>query len=295
MKKPILITTSDWHLRSTVPVSRLERCWYDVMEQRITQLMTAYPHVPIVIAGDVFDRPDPPSSLVSWAISFLRGYSIYTLPGQHDLPNHRYNARDHGAYGALVKANVLRDLPAYEWTSIGSMRAAVAMYSMPWDHYEVPVNEAPSGLFRLGVMHKYAWATAANCYVGADPESNAVGLTKYMKHFDLLAIGDNHISWKMPMIVNHGSLFSFTSAQVGHIPLVGVVYDDHTFEIQPFPEIDPQWQPNAIDEKVSTVLASLNTIETVTAGFKETIAVYAEQSEGIERDVYNALLDHLTQ
>lgn len=295
MKKHILITTSDWHLRSTVPASRLERCWYEVMEQRITQLKATYPHTPVVIAGDVFDRPDPPSSLVSWAISFLKGMEIHTLPGQHDLPQHRYNARDQGAYGALVKAGTIKDLPAYEWKTIGNMRAGVSMYSMPWDHYELPADEAPSGLFRLGVMHKYAWATAANCYIGADPESNAVGLTKYMKHFDLLAVGDNHIAWNTPAIVNHGSFFSFTSAQVGHVPLVGIVYDDHTFEIRPFPEINPLWQPTAIDERVSSVLASLNTIEIATAGFTETIAVYAEQSEGIERQVYNDLLDHLTK
>jgi hypothetical protein len=144
-------------------------------------------------------------------------------------------------------------------------------------------------------MHKYAWITAANCYVGADQDSNAVGLTKHLPYFDLMAIGDNHITWRLPTMVNHGSLFSFTSAQLGHTPVVGVVYDDHSYEIHPFPEIEPQWQPTVVDEKVSSVLASLNTIEIATAGFTETIEVYAEQSEGIEREVYNALLDHLTE
>lgn len=293
MNKPILITTSDWHLRSTVPVSRLAKCWYTIMELRIEQLKHKYPDVPIAIAGDIFDRPDPPSSLVSWAISILEGMEIYTIPGQHDLPYHRYQARDEGAYGALVKANAIRDMPAYEWTVIGNMSSAVVVYPMPWERYALPAQDALPGPFRLGLMHKYLFTDASNCYVGADQENHAVGMTKHLQHFDLIAVGDNHIPWSVPKIINHGSLFSMTSAQIGHVPLIGVVYEDGTYKVEPFPEIDVQWQPTAISQKVDSVLESLSTMEVVTAGFRETISTWVEQSNGQERVLYEDLLDHL--
>jgi len=293
MNKPILITTSDWHLRSTVPVSRLAKCWYSVMESRIEQLKHKYPDVPIAIAGDLFDRPDPPSSLVSWAISILQGMEIYAIPGQHDLPYHRYQARDEGAYGALIKAGTIKDLPAYQWTVVGNMSAAVAMYSMPWEHYAPPKESALEGPFRLALMHKYLWTDASNAYVGADQDTHVVGMTEHLKQFDLIAVGDNHIPWKVPKIVNHGSLFSMTSAQVGHVPLIGIVYEDGTYKVEPFPEIDVQWQPTAISQKVDSVMESLSTMTVVTAGFRETISTWVEQSNGQERVLYEDLLDHL--
>lgn len=273
----------------------MAKCWYTVMELRIQQLRSKFPDVPIAIAGDLFDRPDPPSSLVSWAISTLEGMRIYAIPGQHDLPFHRYNARHEGAYGALVKAGTIKDLPAGEWTMIGNMEHAVAIYSMPWEKYTVPDDPPPDGMFRLGLLHKYVWTDASNCYIGAEQDSNAVCLAKYMPYFDLIAVGDNHIAWRTPKILNHGSLFSTTSAQIGHVPYVGVLYDNNTFEVVPFPEIDVEWQPGARQEKVDSVLASLSAMEVATVGFRETLASYVEQSDGQAKILYQDLYDYLVQ
>lgn len=294
MKKPILVCSSDWHLRTTVPTSRAERSWFDVMENRINQIKASFDGVPLVVSGDFFDRPDPPSSLVSWALANLKGMEIYTIPGQHDLACHQYSARNDGAYGALIKAGVIQDLPALRWTTIGSMRAAVSMYAMPWGMYELPQEPAPHGTFRLCVLHKYVYSDHTNAYIGVEETASAVGLTAYFDHFDLISIGDNHIPWRLSKIVNHGSLFSMTSAQIGHIPYIGIVYDDHSFEIQRFPEEDVQWQATAVEEKKREVVAQLHTMEVITADFKQSIAVQAEQAEGAVQIVYNDLLTHLS-
>ena len=293
-KQPVLICSSDWHMRPTVPCSRAERSWYDVMDQRLDQLCTMYPGVPHLVSGDILDRADPHSSLVSFLITRLRNMEIYAIPGNHDLTNHRYADKMDAGYGALVKAGVVRDLEANTWTTIGNMRKGCAVYSQPWDRYTMP-PERLNGIFSLCALHKYIWVDARSSYPGADKKDNVVSMTDYLRLFDGVSVGDNHISFSVGKIINHGSLLAMTSAQLGHIPKLGVVYDDNSFEAVSFPEINPQWQPTAVDERVSSVLASLNTIEIATAGFTETIAVYAEQSEGIERVVYNELLDHLTK
>ena len=293
MKQPILITSSDWHLRTTVPCSRAEKSWFEVMEQRINQLKAAYPDVPIAVAGDLFDRPDPPASLVSWAITSLKGMKLYCIPGQHDLAAHQYSARHHGAYGALIKAGIIEDLDAGQWKTMGTMRAAVAMYSQPWGSYAMPEGCPYEGMFKLCLLHKYVWVNQATCYVGADEESNITKMTHYLKAFDGVAIGDNHIAFSLPRLVNHGSLLAMTSAQVGHIPKLGVVYDDNTYEAVSFPELEPQWQPTAVQEKVDSIVASLSAMTVSAASFRETLEMRAQQATPAQQVIYYGLLEHM--
>ena len=292
MKTPILITTSDWHLRSTVPVSRAEKSWYEVMESRFHQLRTAYPSIPIAVAGDLFDRADTPSSLVSWAISALKDFELYVIPGQHDLINHRYEDRMQGAYGALVKAGIVFDVPANTWKVVGNMRNAVAMFSMPWEHYSLPGEPALEGVPSVCLIHKYMWATAANAYVGVTDESNVSKATELMKYFNLIAVGDNHIAWQAGKFLNHGSLFSTTSAQKEHTAFLGLVYADSSYEAVRFPELEPKWQESLATEDES-VTDSLATLQVTKASFREQLAAQVEHSTGQERVVYVDLLEHL--
>lgn len=291
-EQPILVCSSDWHLRSVTPVSRAEKDWYAVMEQRITQIKTRYPEIPCLVSGDFFDRPDPPSSLVSWAIGFLKGMELYTIPGQHDLKDHRYAARDDGAYGALVKAKVIRDLPALTWTHIGTMRRGCSIYSQPWNHYQLP-DEPVTGCVRVCSVHKYVWVDHHSKHPGASEDHSLARMAEYNNHFDAVSIGDNHCTWSVSRFCNHGSLFSLTSAQLTHVPKLLEVYADGTIKVVPFPETDPQWQSSALAEKATSVIESLNTIETVTAGFRETLTTQASQAGEQERVIYHDLLEYL--
>lgn len=285
-------TSSDWHLRSTVPVSRAEKSWYDVMQSRINQIKQIVGDNPIVVAGDLFDRPDPPASLVSWAIEALKGLRIYCIVGQHDILNHRISDRLRGAYGALVKAGTIVDLPINDWYPIPG--SGVWAYGMPWGMYDVPVGD-PKG-FRLGVIHKYAWVTEQTKHVGVDGSTNVLAMSKYMKHFDAMVIGDNHISWTCGKFLNHGSLLSMTSAQKEHVPYLGRI-KDNSFTIIPFPETSPQWQPGATitaDESIPSSLLSL----TATKGtFVEHLAAMTEgcpeddPRKPVYQQVYHAVLN----
>lgn len=287
-----LITTSDWHLRSTVPCSRAESDWYEVMEAKILDLFQMAGNTPILIAGDLFDRPDPPASLVSWAISMFKQAigPVFCTPGQHDLKNHVLDDRMDGAYGALAKAGVIIDLPINEWFDI---KPYVAIYAMPWGEYRLPVTPPPRDRLTVAALHKYAWITNETKYVGATGESNVLGISSYAQHFDAIAIGDNHIPWNSGKFINHGSLFGFASNQQDHVPLIGILTDEG-YEARRFPDPVPAlWQPNLgsiTTEGTLSVVECLQTTDNAQVNFRESLRRLSEEStDNTQRGIYTEL------
>ena len=286
----LIYTSSDWHLRERVPVSRAERSWYDVMESKIFNLFGRIHDTPLLIAGDLFDRPDPPASLVSWAISTLRlaKCTIFVTCGQHDVPNHRVSDRMQGAYGALVKAGIVVDLPINEWHKISDQ---VSLYAMPWNSYDMPKTECPTA-YAVAALHKYVWRTPDTKYYGAEDASNVNGIRRMGNTFNAIAIGDNHIPWATGPFVNHGSLFGFNSNQKEHVPLLGTLdhIGDYTSELFADP-IPAEWQESAaaIDEKVTDVIQYLVTTDNSVVDFRKSLERLEEQASGEHKTVYQNL------
>lgn len=292
MEQPILVCSSDWHLRTTVPISRGERDWFEVMARRIAQLKAAYPNVTHLVSGDILDRADPPSSLISFMISEMKGMEVLAIAGNHDSPQHRVSARHEAGYGALCKAGVIRDLEPLTWTHIGTMRRGCSIYSMPWGYDTLPDEKMPNAI-SVAAVHRYVWADHRSKHPGADEDHSVMRMTRYLELFDAVSVGDNHIPFSVGRICNHGSLFSLTSAQLTHVPKLLEVYADGTIKVVPFPEENVIWQPSAIAEKATSVIESLNTIETVTAGFRETLTTQASQAGEEQRIIYHDLLEYL--
>ena len=294
----LLITTSDWHLRTTVPCSRSEPDWYGVMEAKILALFELAGNTPILIAGDIFDRPDPPASLVSWAISTFHEAKcpIYCTVGQHDLKNHIINDRMSGAYGALVKSKVISDLPINTWYTVGD---TVALYAMPWGTYSLPERPCPTG-YSVAALHKYTWITDKTKYHGATGESNVLGISEYAQHFDAIAIGDNHIPWASGKFCNHGSLFGFASNQQDHVPFIGILTDDGKYAAQRFPDPTPAlWQPNlgnTTSESVVSVVDYIQAADKSVIDFRESLKRLGEETLDVnQRAIYGEINEVLSR
>ena len=89
-KKPVALVCSDIHLCHTRPTSRsAEPDWYEAMARRLHQVdeIASYQQVPVLCAGDVFDRWNSPPELINFAIKNMP--PMWAVPGQHDLPHHR--------------------------------------------------------------------------------------------------------------------------------------------------------------------------------------------------------------
>ena len=103
------IAISDLHLTLNTPSCRAEKDWLEVMSGYFQQVKDYHQQVegipygnvvPIICAGDVFDRPNPPIELVNWAIRTLP--TMYSVPGQHDLVHHNLSDIKKSAYWTLV-------------------------------------------------------------------------------------------------------------------------------------------------------------------------------------------------
>lgn len=287
-RKPIAILSSDWHLRTTTPVSRAEPDWFPVMRKRMEylgDLSSKHDGVPLLVAGDVFDRPNPPAALVSWCLDHMP--SIIAIPGQHDLPEHRLDARMQGAWGAMVKAGTITDITETGWEIAHN---DLAVWGMPWGQYELPDTypDEDEGLVLVCLMHKYVWMDAKSKHLGAEDDSNVKGLSNMADHFHSICIGDNHVSWRAGRFFNHGSLFSMTSAQVSFEPKVGLLWSDGTLTLEPCTE-EKAWQDSVLEvareTRKSGLVAELENLEADNVNFETLVSVLEDKSDDRTKDI----------
>ena len=272
-KTPLAVLCSDLHLRETAPSARAEKDWYEVMENHLNALGDASRRwsTPIICAGDVFDRWNPSSELVRFAIQKLP--LMAAIPGQHDLRYHDYESRLRGAYGCLVAADILFDLPAMEWTSIGVQDLQV--WAMPWGRWEPPTeaDNHPFDGIKLGVLHKYAWSNQFNCHAKAEESSR---FERLYPNLDAMIIGDNHIPWMLPNVMNHGGFIPQNADQKSLVPHYGLLMSDGTIERHPYDVPEPvwleSWQPQVEDAKVaSEVIQELKDLQLSGDSFLENL------------------------
>jgi len=272
-KTPLAILCSDLHLRETTPSARAEKDWYEVMENHLNALYRAANNsersIPIICAGDVFDRWNPSSELVRFAIQKLPKMSA--IPGQHDLRYHDYSSRLRGAYGCLVAAEVIWDLPAGQWDGSEELQ----VWAMPWGRWEPPTeaDNHPFDGIKLGVLHKYAWSNQFNCHAKADESSR---FERLYPNLDAMIIGDNHIPWMLPNVMNHGGFIPQNADQKSLVPHYGVLMSDGSIEKHPYDVPEPvwaeSWQPEIEDAKVaSEVIQELQDLQHTGDSFLETL------------------------
>jgi len=271
-KTPLAVLCSDLHLRETAPSARAEKDWYEVMENHLNALdkVAIRWRVPIICAGDVFDRWNPSSELVRFAIQKLPA-EMLAIPGQHDLRYHDYASRLRGAYGCLVAAKVIFDLPAGQWDGDEGLQ----VWAMPWGRWEPPTeaDNHPFDGIKLGVLHKYAWSNQFNCHAKAEESSR---FERLYPNLDALIIGDNHIPWMLPNVMNHGGFIPQNADQKSLVPHYGLLMSDGTIERRPYDVPEPvwleSWQPQVEDAKVaSEVIQELRDLQLSGDSFLENL------------------------
>lgn len=281
-KTPVALLSSDWHLRPTVPASRGEADWYAVMDRRLEQVFDLQKElggVPLVIAGDVFDTPNPYSDFALWACRRLEEGSkgpVLAIPGNHDLAGHQLSYRSRGVYGMGAGMRSFVDLEDRKWHHLYTPGgSSVALWPMPWGDYTLPTDKQmkqAEGCIKIAVVHKYMYATKDHTYVGHNEEDCVTQHTKWGKYFDVISVGDNHTPWKAGKFINHGSLFSLTSAQKDHEHLFGIVYSDGSLESRVVKE-EKCWVdieiPQTLTEATSAFLAELTAADLDSVGFDD--------------------------
>jgi hypothetical protein len=119
--EPIAVLCSDIHLSLKQPPCRADD-WLSVQKGYLVQLKslacaakelwlgnrnTTGRPIPILCAGDIFDKWNSPPELIRFALEHLPDGMI-CVPGQHDLPNHSFEEIHRSAYGVLREAGKIR-------------------------------------------------------------------------------------------------------------------------------------------------------------------------------------------
>lgn len=223
-----LIFVADLHLSSTAPIARSkEPCWFEAMKRPLRQLQALADDsgAPIVCAGDVFDRWNPSPELLNFALDELP--FMYSIPGQHDLPYHRYDDIRRSGYWTLVKAGKIHHLPD---TNVVHPNPTISLQGFRFGGELRPNIEKSPLVLDVAVVHQYLWKEGKS-YANPNPEHHYRKTRMLLEGFDIAVFGDNHIPFSVPLargttILNCGSLMRRTIDQINYRPRIW--YITHT-------------------------------------------------------------------
>lgn len=212
------IITADIHLREDQPICRTDDYWQAQLTNILHLASEAKKYqCPILDAGDLFHRWKASPFLLSTVINVFSGVSIYTVPGNHDLPQHNFDLLEKSSLAVLQSAKITHVL------NTGSTKPAKGLsfdlYGFPWGSIPLPIKNE-GGRRGVALLHKLTWHKEKpypDC-----KESNAETLLKEMKGYDLIVTGDNHSSFMVESrgrkLLNPGSMMIMTADQIEYIP-----------------------------------------------------------------------------
>jgi predicted MPP superfamily phosphohydrolase len=229
----LALLCSDIHLSHRPPVARSgEAYWYKAMARPLIELNSIAEElqVPVVIAGDIFDdgwrMNRCPPELINFAINYLPK-GAYAIPGQHDLPHHRYDDIRKSAYWTLVEAGAIVDIPHQV-----AIRAAHNLYvhGFPWDKEIEPLDEWSKTDFHLAVIHAYIWKSDHK-YANAPQEEHLKFYRPMLKGYDAAVFGDNHQGFvdtlnpksSVQNLINTGTFMRRTTKEAHYKPMIGIL------------------------------------------------------------------------
>jgi hypothetical protein len=162
--------------------------------------------------------------LINFALKFLpKGISI---PGQHDLPNHRVEDIKRSAYWTLNQSGCLEDISDVECSFTSPEGDKVGVNGFPWEAPLHPPEYKLKADTRIALIHKYIWINDFG-YPNAPVESRIDKMTLPIG-FDYMFFGDNHTAFtckvKEQKIINCGSIINRNTDQRHYKPRIWFLY-----------------------------------------------------------------------
>lgn len=232
---PIAVLVSDLHLTLLQPKCRADDNWMETQEaylRQVTELASSQGHwvLPILCAGDIFDRWNPPAELICFALQHLPN-EMYCVPGQHDLPNHRLDGMHRSGYGVLKAARRIKDLSGGAFPDIPE---PLSIYGFGWNEAIQPPKKDDARI-KVAVIHRYCW-TEGKAFPDAPQENNVTAFKQQLKGYDVAVFGDNHKGFTAMsgdcLVVNCGSFIRRKSDETEYQPRLGILYSDGSVKLR---------------------------------------------------------------
>ena len=257
MKQVDAILTADIHLTETTPISRTDN-YVEAQDRKLAflkQLETQY-DCPVIDAGDIFDYWKASPWLIARAYKNLPS-EIYTIPGNHDLPEHSMQQYEKSALHVLEVALAIRRLSKTPYDRRDFTIAGFA--------YGEKLEDVNADIV---VIHDLV-------YEGNPPWPNAVGyqpkdLFKIFTKPRLILTGHYHMALVAKskdgrLVVNPGSMMRMTIVQKDYKPRCYLYnFDDNEVEPVYFPIEEDVFddrhivEPKEKEERLSAFIEKLN-------------------------------------
>lgn len=277
---PIALVCSDVHLSPGPPAARIEESdWLKATEAQMLWLFAQAKtfNVPLVIAGDIFDKAIADSRFISWVIALFRQCEvpIYAVPGNHDLPYHSYANMHESAYGLLETTGAIKNIDQNITYRLGDRD--ITLHGYYWNR---PFSDPPPfdpNHINIAVIHKYVYDSNSG-YFGADLSGRYDNqLTAVQCNYDFLIYGDNHtpFSKQTPtrsVLINCGSFFRRSQNDKHLTPAAYLLKADRSFDTLYVP-LDGQ----AFLQKDDTPIVSAKLPD-----YSELSEFFEEQESGID-------------
>jgi len=191
---------------------------------------------PVICAGDIFERWNSPPELINFALDNLPD-DMYAIPGQHDLPLHRYDDIEKSAYWTLVQAEKIYHLEEDDLTNIAS--SELTLYGFPYGKKVTPIS-IQSKFLQIAVVHEYRCIKGKD-FLKAPGESYLCMNEKNLIGYDVIVFGDNHQGFRKLVnvdstIFNCGTLMRRKSDEIDYKPQVGLLLKSgiEPYHVEPY-------------------------------------------------------------
>lgn len=199
----------DVHLSHSKPFYRSpESDWYAAQDYYLgclREVCEMY-ECPLIVCGDLFDRWSVVPELITFAIKALPK-SVWSIPGQHDLPNHDWNQVHRSAYGVLMESDRIADISGN--TRIGFRGTSIKVSGYEWGNRVRPMEYDPEdGDINIAICHQYIHNGGKTRHAEASTEDTVDFQRRNTKGFDAVFFGDNHVPFESGRHFNCGSLMT---------------------------------------------------------------------------------------
>jgi len=221
VNNPDAILCADIHLREDTPLCRIDNYWETQWKKIkfIQSLSYEHDEIPILVAGDLFDKPKPSIYLIIEAMKTIENY--ITVCGQHDLPNHNLNLFNKSGMALLQEAGNIETL-IHDDIRISNSDFSVTGF--PWGTELCSTSKG--GRRKIALCHTLVYEN--NPFPDAPLSGNVNNVMKKLEGYDLVVTGDNHQKFicknKNQLLVNPGSLMRMSANQINHKPAVYLWY-----------------------------------------------------------------------
>lgn len=254
--KPSALIISDLHARDDIPLCRTDDFMSVFFEKcRIIKSICEKYNIPLLIAGDIFDKAKPSPGLIKLVLDNLPNF--IAIPGNHDIPNHNMDLYDKSGLAVLeasgkcivANKNQLRIInPGQYWDGQNDWVVAAFPYGLDITKpRRVPKNKRIICMTHQMVIREDDQTFGKNFTQNID-------LLKAHPYYDLIASGDNHRcftkEYNGKLLINQGGISRQTADRKEHQPVLFLWYcENNSFEEIPIPIIIDSVSVKHIDEK----------------------------------------------